>query len=46
MVSGIILLERLNGLNIEALESIRLQVGGNKDGQVVEAVRKIEDRVA
>ena len=44
--SGIVLLERLDGFNIEALESVRLQVGRNKNRQFVEAVRKIQDRVA
>ena len=40
------MLERLDGFNIEALESVRLQISGNKNRQVVEAVHKIQDRVA
>ena len=40
------MLERLDRFDVEALEPIRLQVGRNKDRQVVQAVGQIEDRVA
>lgn len=46
ILSDIVFLERFDGLDVEALKSIRLEVGGNEDGQIVEAVHQIQDRIA
>ena len=38
--------EALDGLDVEALEPVRLEVGRDEDRQVVQAVLQIMDRVA